>query len=105
MEKCWRYFDIIRLMCVALPENESTRLLTTPEDARFFLEAQGFPENKWSGIMKKGFGIPSCSHETRALITIAMGGKPRLLYEVYLEMRALENSGPPEEGENNDQLY
>ena len=33
-----------------------------------------------------------------------MGGKPRLLYEVYLEMKALENSGP-QRRENNDQLY
>ena len=69
-----------------------SNLTTSPEAARRRLQYMGFFENNWSEIMGSGFeGLKTGSHEVRALITIAIGKEPRVLGEVYREMRAQDN--------------
>lgn len=62
---------------------------TTPEDARRRLEYQGFEEDMWDNIMKRGvssIGIHG-SHATQALIVIARGDEPQRFGDVCRKLR------------------
>ncbi len=67
----------------------------TPEEARRRLEYDAIFEDTWDSVLC--YGLPGFgkfgSHEARALITIARGKEPRVLGEVYEEVR--KNDGLP----------
>jgi hypothetical protein len=75
---------------------EHLDLAITPQEARNRLDFQGYDEEKWDKIMRKGTsGLGSIgSHETKALIVIARGDKPQILGEVYRKLRE-EDGLPP----------